>query len=65
MNQISQSTGVEKIENSEKSQLKKVKELTLDEKEVLLAKLGWTHSYAGYDNPNSTAHTTTGADASD
>ena len=45
--------------------IRKFKELTLDEKEKVLIKRGWTHEYAGYDHPGNTANTTTGVDASD
>jgi hypothetical protein len=45
--------------------LRKSKELTLDEKEKTLIKRGWTHEYAGYDDPSNTAQTSSGADGSD
>lgn len=68
MSQINQ-TDVEKTLDqkvNETSQgLRKSKELTLDEKEKTLAKRGWRHEYAGYDNPANTSNTTSGADGSD
>ena len=72
MSQFEQTVVVKTLEQtvtqkqlSNSQTLRKFKELTLDEKEKALTKRGWIHEYAGYDNPNNTSNTTTGADGSD